>query len=221
MRKMIKNLFIGSIIMGSIIMMMGCAGLTADNGASADTGISAKEVEDYSDTIALFEQAPEVRPFFETSYGYAVFPNIGKGGVVVGAAYGTGQVYRDGQVTGFAELVKGSIGFQIGGQVFSEIIFFEDERAYEEFTGGEFEFGATASAVAITAGAQAQTGTTGTSAGASAGPNTSQQAAPNDYRRGMAVFVHTKGGLMAEAAIGGQKFRFVPLDQAQGSPADQ
>ncbi|MDX2452710.1 hypothetical protein [Desulfosarcina sp.] len=102
-----------------------------------------------------------------------------------------------------------SIGFQAGGQAFSEIIFFEDKRAYDEFTSGEFEFDAVASAVAITAGVQAKAGTEGTTAGASAGPAAGKQAQAS-YHKGMAVFVHTKGGLMYEAAIGGQKFNFKP-----------
>ncbi len=139
-----------------------------------------------------------------------VFPTIGKGGIGVGGAYGKGQVYRGGKVTGKSSMFKGTIGFQFGGQAFSQIIFFQDKRAYEQFTGGSFEFDANASAVAITAGAQAQAGTTGTTAGASAGPRTGEQAKTN-YRRGMAIFVHAKGGLMYEATIGGQKFSFEPL----------
>jgi lipid-binding SYLF domain-containing protein len=107
-------------------------------------------------------------------------------------------------------MVKVSIGFQAGGQAFSEIIFFEDERAYNEFTSGDFALGANASAVAITAGVQAQAGSSGAGAGASAGPATGAQAG-RGYTKGMAVFVHIKGGLMYEAAIGGQKFSFEPL----------
>ena len=87
------------------------------------------------------------------------------------------------------------------------MIFFEDKRSYDEFTSGEFEFDATASAVAITAGVQAKAGTEGATAGASTGPATGKQARAS-YHKGMAVFVHTKGGLMYEAAIGGQKFSF-------------
>ena len=124
-------------------------------------------------------------------------------------AYGKGQVYRGGKVTGTAKLFKATIGFQLGGQAFSEIVFLEDKRAYDEFTSGNFEFDAAASAVAITAGVQAKAGTEGATAGASAGPATGVQAETN-YRKGMAVFVHTKGGLMFEAAIGGQKFSFTP-----------
>jgi lipid-binding SYLF domain-containing protein len=161
----------------------------------------------YSDTIEVFKKSAVVQPFFKTAYGYAVFPTVGKGGIGIGGAYGKGQVYRGGQVTGTVKLFKGTIGFQLGGQAFKEIIFFEDKRAYDDFTSGQFEFDATASAVAITAGAQAKAGTEGTTAGASAGPATGTQAKTN-YRKGMAVFVHTTGGLMYEAAIGGQKFSF-------------
>ena len=170
---------------------------------------SLAQADSYSKTIEVFKSSPAVQPFFEDAYGYAVFPTVGKGGIGIGGAYGKGQVYRGGKVTGTASLVKATIGFQLGGQAFSEIIFFQDKRAYDEFTSGSFEFDATASAVAITAGAQAKAGTEGATAGASAGPATGTQARTN-YRKGMAVFVHTKGGLMYEAAIGGQKFSFKP-----------
>lgn len=163
--------------------------------------------DSFSNTIEVYKKSPAVQPFFENAYGYAVFPTIGKGGIGIGGAYGKGQVYQNGKVTGDVSLTKVTIGFQLGGQAFSEMIFFEDERAYEEFTSGEFEFDATASAVVITAGAQAKAGTEGATAGASAGPATGKQAGIS-YHKGMAVFVHTKGGLMYEATIGGQKFNF-------------
>ncbi len=165
------------------------------------------QADNYSNTIEVFKKSQAVQPFFKNAYGYAVFPTIGKGGVGIGGAYGKGQVYRGGKVTGTTSLVKATIGFQLGGQVFSEIIFFQDKRAYDEFTSGNFEFDAAASAVAITAGVQAKAGTEGATAGASAGPATGEQA-KTSYRKGMAVFVHTKGGLMYEAAIGGQKFSY-------------
>ena len=151
-----------------------------------------------------------VAKFFDNSYGYAVFPTIGKAGYIIGGAYGKGQVYRDGKVTGTSTVVEGSIGFQIGAEAFSEIIFFKDKAAYEDFTSGNFEFGANAQAVAVTAGAQAQAGTTGTGAGASAGPNTAAQRKPG-YVNGMATFVHATAGLMAGVTVGGQKFTFQPL----------
>lgn len=165
----------------------------------------------YTDTIDIYKKSEAVQPFFKSAYGYAVFPTIGKGGLGIGGAYGKGQVYRGGRVTGEASLVKLSIGWQAGGQAFSQMIFFEDKRAYDEFTSGEFEFDASASAVAITAGVQAKAGTEGASAGASAGPATGKQAKTN-YHKGMAVFTHAKGGLMYEAAIGGQKFNFSPKE---------
>ena len=103
--------------------------------------------------------------------------------------------------------MEGSIGLQLGAEAFSEIIFFQYKRAYAEFTNGNFEFGATAQAVAITAGAEARTGTAGQSASASAGPKTNVQA-KSDYLKGMATFVHAKGGLMYEFSVGGQKFTY-------------
>jgi len=165
------------------------------------------QADKYTDTIEVFKKSETVQPFFKDAYGYAVFPTVGKAGIGIGGAFGKGQVYREGEVTGEVTLVKATIGFQLGGQAFSEIIFFKDRRAYDDFTGGNFEFDAAVSAVAITAGAQAKAGTTGSSAGASAGPATGKQVEAG-YRKGMVVFVHIKGGLMYEAAVGGQKFSF-------------
>ncbi len=170
----------------------------------------AANVEDYSSTINVFKDSPAVQKFFKNCYGYAVFPTIGKAGWIIGGAFGKGQVYQGGKVTGKATVMEGSIGFQFGGEAFSEIIFFQDKRAYDEFTSGSFEFGATAQAVVITAGAQTKAGTSGASAGASAGPKTGVQA-ETDYIKGMATFVHSKGGLMYEASVGGQKFKFESL----------
>lgn len=165
--------------------------------------------DNYSNTIAVFKKSDQVKPFFNNAYGFTVFPIVGKGGFVVGGAYGKGQVYRQGMVTGTASLIKGTIGFQAGGQAFSQMIFFQDKRAYDEFTSGTFEFDAAASAVAITAGVQAQVGTAGATAGASAGPATGAHAGTS-YTKGMAVFIHAMGGLMYEASIGGQRFSFQP-----------
>jgi lipid-binding SYLF domain-containing protein len=170
---------------------------------------STAHADSYSNAVDVFKKSTAVQPFFKNSYGYVIFPTIGKGGFGIGGAYGKGQVYHGDEITGTASLIKLSIGWQAGAQAFSEIIFFQDERAYKEFTGGEFEFEAGVSAVAITAGVQAKTGTDGSTAGASAGPATGAQAKTN-YKKGMAVFVHAKGGLMYEAAIGGQKFKFTP-----------
>jgi len=172
----------------------------------ADVSIAAN-TEDYSSTITMFRDSPVVAKFFKNSYGYAVFPTIGKGAYVIGGSYGEGQVYRHGKVMGKTTVIEGSIGFQAGGEAFSEIIFFKDKRAYDAFTSGKFEFNATAQAVAITAGAEAQVATTGATAGASAGPRGGGHA-KTSYVNGMATFVHVNGGLMLGVSIGGQKFTF-------------
>ena len=165
--------------------------------------------ENYSQTIKVFKDSPVVQPYFQKSYGYAIFPTIGKGGIGIGGAHGKGQVYHGGKVTGNTSMTQLTIGWQLGGQAYSQIIFFEDKRAYTDFISGNFEFGAEASAVAITAGAQAKTGTTGTGASATSGGTAGKQIA--NYRKGMAVFTHAKGGLMYEATIGGQKFNYKPI----------
>jgi len=157
---------------------------------------------EYQATIEEFKSSPSTTEFFENAYGYAVFPTIGKGGIVLGGAYGTGQVYLAGRPTGSVNLVQVSLGFQLGGQAFSQIVFLQDKRAYDAFTAGSFEFGAQASAVALTLGASAQAGSTGT--GAAVGKEQSQA----NYVGGFAVFTLAKGGLMYEASIAGQKFNF-------------
>ena len=166
--------------------------------------------DSFDATLDVFESSPEVGPFFESSYGYAVFPTVGKGGFVVGGAYGKGRVYQNHKPVGKVVLSELSVGFQMGGQAYSEIIFLQDKRAFEEFTRGGFEFDAGISAVAITLGAHAQTGTAGASASASAGPATTSQA-EYGYNKGMAVFVHALGGLMYEASLGGQQFKYQSL----------
>ena len=188
-----------SILFSVVIFILGSSAIS-----------SVAEMKDYTSTINVFKDSSEVKVFFDNSYGYAVFPIIGKAGFVIGGSYGEGQVYQAGVVTGKSTVIEGSIGFQLGAEAFSEIIFFQDQRAYDEFISGNFEFGATAQAVAITAGAEAEAGTTGVSAGATAGPKTSTHAKTN-YYKGMATFVHAKGGLMYEISVSGQKFTFQPL----------
>jgi lipid-binding SYLF domain-containing protein len=164
------------------------------------------QADEYDDTIAIFRKAEESGKFFKTAYGYAVFPTIGKGGVGIGGAYGKGRVYEKGKVIGDTSMTQLSVGFQLGGQGFSQIIFFENAEALKLFTKGDFEFGAEASAVAITLGASAKAGSAGASAGASAVPDKAKVVGA--YNRGMAVFTVVKGGLMYEAVIAGQKFSF-------------
>src|SRR6187402_997641 len=107
--------------------------------------------DSYDDTVALFKNAGQSANFFSNSYGYAVFPTVGKGGMVVGGAYGDGRVYRGGEYVGDTTVKQLSVGLQAGGQAYSQIVFFQDQRAFEEFTHGDFEFSADVGAVAITA----------------------------------------------------------------------
>ncbi len=147
--------------------------------------VSPAWADEYTETIDVFKKAGQSGKFFDSAYGYAVFPTIGKAGVGVGGAYGKGRVYEKGKYVGDTSVTQLSIGFQLGGQGYSQIVFFQDQRAYKEFTSGNFEFGADANAVAITA----------TTAGGA-------------YNKGMATFTVVKGGLMYEASISGQKFSY-------------
>jgi lipid-binding SYLF domain-containing protein len=171
------------------------------------------EVQDFSKTIELFQQSPLVQQYFDTAYGYALFPLVGKGSFIVGYTRGTGQVYRGDFVTGFSTVNHVSLGFQGGAQVYSQVIFFQDKRAYDEFTQGSFEVDSRAAAVAVTAGAQAQAGSTGVTSAVSSGSETSTQKGSH-YAKGMAIFVQSKGGLMLDVSAGVQKFSFLPVDPA-------
>ncbi len=162
--------------------------------------------EPHQDTTSVFKNAGQSSRFFKSAYGYAVFPTVGKGGFGIGGAYGTGRVYRQGAYIGDASMAQVTIGLQLGGQSYSQIVFFEDKRALDEFTSGNFEFGAEASAVALTAAAGAKANTAGHSAGMSGGENDAKTV--GRYVKGMATFTVVKGGLMYEASIGGQKFSY-------------
>ncbi len=124
--------------------------------------------------------------WFRDSYGYAVFPNVGKGGMGIGGAHGNGIVYRGRAPVGRTALTQITVGLQLGGQSFVEVIFFKDKTAFDDFTRGNFEFGAQVSAVALSAGASANLA----------------------YNGGVAVVTMAKGGLMYEASVGGQKFEY-------------
>jgi lipid-binding SYLF domain-containing protein len=163
----------------------------------------------YSDTVSLFKNAGQSSTFFGKSYGYAVFPTIGKAGLGIGGAHGSGRVFEQGTHVGDTSMTQLSIGFQAGGEGFSEIIFFQDKRSFDEFTSGNFEFGANVSAVVITAAASGTATTTGSTASASGGKKDASTA--GKYNKGTAVFIISKGGLMYEASVSGQKFSYKPL----------
>ena len=172
---------------------------------------SAHAASSYGETIALFKHSGASATFFDKSYAYAVFPTVGEGGLVVGGAHGKGRVYVRGKWYGNVTMTQLSVGLQAGGKAFSQMIFFEDKRALDEFRSGSFEFGADASVVAITAGASAEAGTNGTDAAASGGKN--DATTRGRYVKGMVTFVIAKGGLMGQAAVAGEKFKFSPKDE--------
>lgn len=156
---------------------------------SAQGGWDPNAENEARDTVAKFKEAdPELKTFFDQAQGYAVFPTVGKAGMGIGGAYGKGTVFEGDKAIGSASLTQLTIGLQLGGQTYSEIIFFENEKALDDFKQGNFELGAQASAVAVTKGASADA----------------------DFDKGVAVFTLAKGGLMAEASVGGQKFSFEP-----------
>ena len=164
--------------------------------------------DDYSDTVAVYKNAGESAAFFNNAYGYAVFPTIAKGGLGVGAAHGKGRVYQAGKYIGDTSMTQVSIGLQAGGQAYSQMIFFENKAALDQFTSGNFEFGAGVSAVAIKTGASGSVGSTGATASASSGGGKTGAGTAGNYRNGMAVFSIAKGGLMYEASLAGQKFSY-------------
>jgi lipid-binding SYLF domain-containing protein len=165
--------------------------------------------DNYTETKKMFSDAG-IAGMFDSAYGYALFPTIGKAGFVVGGAYGEGRVYEQGEYIGDTVMSQASIGFQIGGSGFSQVVFFQDKRALVEFTNGNFEFGAEVSAVALTSAAGAAANTAGSSATASGGKNNANTRGAG-YNKGMATYTITKGGAMFEASVGGQKFKFTKL----------
>jgi lipid-binding SYLF domain-containing protein len=171
--------------------------------------VSTAWADKYTDTMKMFTDAG-LSSMFETAYGYALFPTIGKGGLVVGAAYGKGRVYEQKKYIGDTEMGQASIGFQIGGSGFSQVVFFEDKRALDEFTSGSFEFGADMNAVALTAAANVSGKTSGSSATASGGKNNAATANAG-YNKGMATYTITKGGAMLEISVSGQNFTFTKV----------
>ncbi len=167
--------------------------LAAFAAAAADDPATLKS--EATQTISAFKKADSgMAPFFEKSAGSAVFPNVGKGGFVVGGARGKGVVYQKDNAIGQATLTQASIGAQAGGQSFAEIIFFETPQALQDFKQGKFEMSADVSAVAAAEGA----------------------AKSANYKNGVAVFTMPKKGLMVQASVGGQKFKFEPAMEPTG-----
>jgi hypothetical protein len=185
-------------------LLCGCLALLLSAAARADK---------YDDALTSFRNAGETERFFANAYGYALFPTIGKGGIGIGGAHGSGRVYVLGEHVGDTTMTQLTVGLQFGGQAYSQIIFFEDRRAFEMFTSENFEFSAQATAVAITAGVSAEANTGGGAAASASGGRNDARTAHGGYRKGMAIFTIARGGLMYEATLGGQKFTYSPLQE--------
>jgi len=167
------------IVMACVINIMPVLGQSASK--------KNKIIADSHTAKAEFlEKDPLMKGIFEKAYGYVIFPNVGKGAIGVGGAAGNGVVYENSKMIGMASLTQVTVGFQAGGQAYREVIFFETKREMDRFKDSKFEFSAQVSAVAVTAGASATA----------------------KYTEGVMVFSMGKGGLMYEASIGGQKFKF-------------
>lgn len=157
---------------------------------TAETGKSKLERRSEEGIAAFLERDPSLEIFFDEAYGFAIFPRVGKGGIGIGYARGRGLVYRNSAPQAKAYLNQYSVGAQLGGRSYAEIIFFRDQLEYDTFMQGDFKFRADASAVISTDGAGAAT----------------------DYSNGVAVFTRERGGAMVDASIGGQQFRVESLD---------
>jgi lipid-binding SYLF domain-containing protein len=175
---------LGKRILGLVVACM-VVGIVGTAAAGWDPANEKKALE----ATAEFKKAdPSIDTFFKDSHGYAVFPEITKGAVGIGGAAGDGTVFEGGAGVGSTSMTQVTIGLQLGGQTYREIIFFKDKAALDNFKGGNFEVSADASAIAVKEGA-------------------SKAAA---YNNGVAVFTMGIGGLMFEASIGGQKFTYEP-----------
>ena len=166
--------------------------------------LADSDAENDKSALKAFMISDVVSKIHNSAYGYAIFPTIGKGGFGIGGAHGSGRVYVGGKKTGDVSMTQLSIGFQAGGQAYRQVIYFQDKRALDDFTGGEFEFGAQAEAIVITSSAGMSAGSEGTSASANATQSETR------YHKGMIVFTMGKGGLMYQAALGGQKYNYTP-----------
>jgi lipid-binding SYLF domain-containing protein len=174
--------------MGALLLVL--SGLIMPASLSAQSSKNNKLIADSKTAKAGFIKSDGLmQNLFNNSYGYVIFPNVGKGAIGVGGAAGNGIVFEHGKSIGSAKMKQVSVGFQLGGQAYREVIFFENEAALDRFKQNKFEFSAQASAVAATAGASANV----------------------KYRDGVMIFTQQKGGLMYEASIGGQKFNYTPF----------
>lgn len=182
MKQMIKNPYL--ILTLSLIISGSFSGLAQSREKVEEIRADAREAKE-----EFLKADWKMEKHFNEAYGYVIFPNVGKGAIGIGGAAGNGVAYEQGAEVGMAKLTQVSIGFQWGGQAYREIIFFENKAAMDNFKANNIELSAQASAVAVTLGASADA----------------------DYKEGIMVFTMQKGGLMYEASVGGQKFKFEPF----------
>jgi len=170
----------------TLYAVLACLALAGCAAAPSD---SVRIADSRAAIVRFVDRDPSLQEWVDHAHGYAVFPSVGKAGFGVGGSYGNGIVFERGEPVGRARIVQGTVGLQLGVQNYSQVIFFQDDAALRTFQRGNFEFSAQATAVAVTAGAGATT----------------------SYEKGVAVFIMARGGLMAEASVGGQKFEYEPL----------
>jgi lipid-binding SYLF domain-containing protein len=169
----------------SALGLLGAASMAA----TTAPGYTADPSEVRAVVTKFKQKDPGMARVFARAAGYAVFPTVGKGGIGLGAARGKGYVYERGRLVGRSTLTQVTIGFQLGGQAYSEVVFFKTKAAFQNFKNGNLKLGAQASAIALTHRASGDLA----------------------YRDGVAIVTMGKGGLMYEASVGGQKFSFQPL----------
>jgi lipid-binding SYLF domain-containing protein len=188
-----SSLWLAAVV-GGAFFFVGCSSPSPKQ--SSDRATLASESSASLD--AFKNEDPSLADLMQKSVGYAVFPEVGKAGFIAGASYGKGEVYEGGKKVGYADITQGTFGLQAGAQSFGELILFLRPEELAKFKQNQFAISANLSAVAIQSGA----------------------AGSADTSKGVVVFVRTKGGLMAEASVGGQRFRFQPLGAASTQPAE-
>lgn len=169
----------------STMTLIGCA----TSAPETPNEQAALRHESQSSLQKMYDRDPGLRNFVDSGYAYAIFPSVGKGGLIAGGATGRGEVYEQGRLVGYCELNQATIGAQAGGQEYSELIVFQDEATLRKFQNKEYSFSANASAVALKDGASKE----------------------GHFEHGVAIFTMPTGGLMAEASIGGQSFNYQPV----------
>ena len=183
-----KKRLVSTLVLMTLLAGLIPVGLRAEWDPASDQEL----VRNAEKTVAAFKKADsKIQNYFKQAYGYAVFPTVGKGSLIIGGAHGVGVVYIGGKIVGKATITKISIGAQAGGEAYSELMFFKDKATAQKFREGKTKFEATASATAVTSSAHAGT----------------------NWSDGIAVFFKGKGGLIADASMGTQNFSFEPAVQ--------